>query len=513
MINSSPQKKIKYRKSFTLGNNNRNEFISKIQKINDQFQKIIQTENEEVKIKNMYYMLRDIKGNKKSQLYQDIFDSENNFDLVIKIIKKSKRSDIEKFILICFFNTLKAFMNKISLESSCDNVLSKFAELVSYYKQKGGNILFRYGDTADKYFLIIKGRVSVLVLKNKRFKLSLYKYFLHLLGLCIKKEIGLLRHTMKTNAEIYDIKMSDMVCLYKALLRLKIKKKGIFSKKSVICTSKQFGRNFGMSDNNLMRIHKKNSFINTLRNDNSNSDILFNEDLTIFEDYPSMRDIQKLKESLPISLFFLKKVDFYPIICYINKEVESYNTFKEKSKKGILTVKDYKDLSFDEHFFYEIKDKKEDKEIDIFSYFEVVQLKEGETFGDLSLTDSEDSYRTASILVQDDSIFVTLNSINYSLCMEAISKKIRKEHALFFMKQDLFSDYSYQYFYKEILNYFKLMNLNKNDIIMEQSKVCEDIFFIRKGQLELSCSISDYNLNLLLESFMKKKVKKVNLLI
>lgn len=65
-------------------------------------------------------------------------------------------------------------------------------------------ILFNYGDRGDKFYLILKGTISVLITKSEKFIIEHEDYLLYLIGLKIYNQNELLEKTLKENKNIYD---------------------------------------------------------------------------------------------------------------------------------------------------------------------------------------------------------------------------------------------------------------------------------------------------------------------
>ena len=69
-----------------------------------------------------------------------------------------------------------------------------------------------------------------------------------------------------------------------------------------------------------------------------------------------------------------------------------------------------------------LKKENEYHKVNIVGYFKVVELSEGSTFGEIALI-NEDSKRTASIYVKEDSVFGTLTAEVYRELIRDIQKK------------------------------------------------------------------------------------------
>ena len=163
------------------------------QNISNQEKEIIETiegmiKNTDNLTKNFY----DIPFNK------ELFSEE----LLQYIFSSQKRTTQDIIYLSKFLSTFPSFLNIISCHKNIeDNVelLFKVAKYIQCDSYQNNQIIFRLGDEGDKFYLISKGKVSILIKKEIRLKITPQEYINHLIFLYNSDEMELLKLTIESN--------------------------------------------------------------------------------------------------------------------------------------------------------------------------------------------------------------------------------------------------------------------------------------------------------------------------
>ena len=163
------------------------------QNISNQEKEIIETiegmiKNTDNLTKNFY----DIPFNK------ELFSEE----LLQYIFSSQKRTTQDIIYLSKFLSTFPSFLNIISCHKNIeDNVelLFKVAKYIQCDSYQNNQIIFRLGDEGDKFYLISKGKVSILIKKEIRLKITPQDYINHLIFLYNSDEMELLKLTIESN--------------------------------------------------------------------------------------------------------------------------------------------------------------------------------------------------------------------------------------------------------------------------------------------------------------------------
>ena len=131
-----------------------------------------------------------------------------------------------------------------------------------------------------------------------------------------------------------------------------------------------------------------------------------------------------------------------------------------------------------------LKKENEYHKVNIVGYFKVVELSEGSTFGEIALI-NEDSKRTASIYVKEDSVFGTLTAEVYRELIRDIQRKNKKEESSFIFSTQLFNNVNNHQILKVYWHYFIQRNVNKGDFIFKSGFERDEIYFLREGEIKL----------------------------
>lgn len=146
---------------------------------------------------------------------------KNNFsdkflqDLVKVPCKLSKSYIIE---VISSFIHNSTLINKLESsykwknEEELNNLCGLISKNLTYEKFNKGDILFRIGDTGNKFYFILNGYVTILKLKEiPKVKMSYNQYFHLCLKLLKEKEYFILEETLKKNAALVPIKTIEQL--------------------------------------------------------------------------------------------------------------------------------------------------------------------------------------------------------------------------------------------------------------------------------------------------------------
>lgn len=398
--------------------------------------------------------------------------NEDTLELIAHILNKSNRTQSELLILEVYLKSLKNFVELLSSSSvDVDSMLMNISLHLKGEKVKNGNFVFKFGEKGNKYYLILKGSVSVLIPKENKVSLSLFDYTKFLIRLYIIRENELLAKTCLANKNIYPLNEREI---------------------------KYFVKKYEMNDEEENEEKNEKSKCNVLsrmlssklsqsmfpeKNENEN-----NEQIVISEN--SL--ISKFDE------FDLKKLKDY----IFNTQME-YKTFKFKLRKGLLNIDNYISLSYPGKLLNNRIQYSDTKVVNAFSYFEVVHLQSGDSFGEIALS-SASSKRTATIMTSEDCIFGTLAREAYSLSIKGVKNKIRRGNIKFLINFKIFSMLNWNFFEKKIFNYFKKENVVQNQKIIEQGEKSDSIFFVMQGEFEICSKMNDEDLYYFAKKLRKK---------
>jgi CRP-like cAMP-binding protein len=293
-----------------------------------------------------------------------------------------------------------------------NQLLRKISICLKSEKYPLGKIVFRYGDKGSKFYIILKGSVSILIIKDNKIRLTFYEYILHLIRLYAIGEVNLMIKTVKVNKYIYDINEKNIIDFVNKY-------------------NKQLEKGLEISKNKLLNFDET--------------------------------EIKEITE-------FLNNIYFQIDMCSSSEE--------------------YINLIFP----YNIREKEHSNynqnQILIYSYFEINKCTQGNFFGEIALENSN-SKRTATVICSEDCLFGTLSKEAYNICLRDIQINERRNNIKSLLSFSIFYDLNWNKFQNYFFNYFKIIHVNKNDIIINQGDPIINFFFVRKGEFEITSQLSN----------------------
>ena len=144
------------------------------------------------------------------RIINKIFRYGHPSDICIKSLKKapSERSKDDIKIISYYLQILKNFMNifKGQIENEeLKELLNTMSSKLKHEHINKSKFIFKFGDKANKFYIIIKGKVTFCVPKKNKHYLSEQEYILYLIKLRCFKEIDLIKKNMEINKFIYDL--------------------------------------------------------------------------------------------------------------------------------------------------------------------------------------------------------------------------------------------------------------------------------------------------------------------
>ena len=387
--------------------------------------------NYDLKIQKIISYL-DKKGNNIRGILDD-----NLFEITAFILSKTQRNENELKILQSYLYSLKKFVSLLGVnkEEELNPLLRNISIHLKGEKFQSGKMVFRYGDKGTKFYLILKGSISVMILKENKIRLNYYEYIVHLIKLYAIGEVELMIKIIKANKNIYDINESEIIGF----------------------------------------VNRYNQKIEKELDPNKNYLLKFDE-----------IDIKNITETLNDIYFEIEQVynnanEYMNIIFPFNINEKEFKNFNEK-------------------------------QLIIYSYFEITKSYPGEFFGEIAL-EKKGVKRSATILCSEDCLFGTLSKDAYKNSLKEIQTNERRNNIKTLMSFQIFDNLSWGIFQNNFFNYFKIIHVYKNEIIIEKNTPIKNINFIRKGEFEISSDLSnkeidDYILHLKYGNHYKEK--KIN---
>ena len=446
--------------------------------------------------------------------------AENNYEIIQFILNKKKRTNEELIIIKTLLSTMKSLSLMINITEP-EKILFSLSTYLKLESKPKDSILFRFGDKGTKFYILLSGRVSILILKETRVEMSFMRYFLHLFLLKMMKERELVKKTIMANNKIknrLDEKTFDII--FDKILKFVRKHFGKnLKKKENEIEEDSLDDSEGMSENETKKnfdspVKKRKIQVNYMNNDNSNNYKFEVKDRIRVEEIKPIKSKfrKRLSIGLPTTsrisileaakLKTLTKNDFEEIDCPIFtkeeelKELVSYylylKTILVNVRKDKISLKDYINNTYINSIFrkdFNEEDDVEEEQYVIYIYHEIVQKNKGDTFGELALQ-HEDSKRTATILATSDIILGYLTKNDYETCINEIQLKRRKNEANFIMSFSIFDKMNWVNFEKKYFNFFKREFYSQGQVVLRQGEKINKLIFIMDGQFEITSSLS-----------------------
>lgn len=141
-----------------------------------------------------------------------LFNDNKTLEIIGHILNKSQRNENELKIVYSYLETLKRFISLIGVNQQNLKLLLKNISIhLKCEKYQMGKLLFRFGEKGQKFYIILKGSVHIMLLKENKIRLTFYEYILHLIRLYAIGEIGLMQKIIKSNRYSYEISEKEII--------------------------------------------------------------------------------------------------------------------------------------------------------------------------------------------------------------------------------------------------------------------------------------------------------------
>ena len=391
----------------------------------------------------------------------------------LDLFKNPKRDFNENQIVIEFLMQLNPFAQGIK-EVKRENYRDIFSSLSFTLKYKyfeKDKIIYRFNNEIDNFYLVLKGRVDILVPNEEYLYLTENEYFIYLLKLRKYNEKELLIKTLNRNNGQYPMNEKTFdIWIKRAYLTIQHNNMKMNSKEEL------YGkRNSFMKKESIKRLNSKKS----------NSPIQTNK--KIYQSKLSLKNNLKniipfeSKEEIELVLEIQKEV--IDAFQFINNEKEIKKISSEKYINRIKPIIKENKNELSEKFLVERK------LVLIYNYFLAESLGQGEKFGE-ELTEKNiynENKRVETIITSKDTDLAYFDIIQYNDILRDISEKARKDKMNFILGLSLFRNNDSFSNLKNFTNYFKQKIFKYKDILYTENNSYENkhfIYFIQSGEFE-----------------------------
>lgn len=447
-------------------------------------------------------------------------DYENKIsvlDLICYILRKNTKKVIENEILKIYFiknEKLVALFKPLNI--SLNDMFSKLVGHIKYEKKLKDNILFKEGDKGDKFYIILKGEVGILIQQEKIVSCSYMEFIKCLMILYLYQEKSLVNKMIMNNRDLLKFDERSFATYMDAF-------KYYNFYKEYTCMRKQYKdiNEFTRAEKEIdTYIYKKNDCslhecFGNLKIPNSNIDKMYKFYLRMIAEIKNnfsneaydVEIISKLKTGLINNITMnitelgsITKSREYDINRLKSFEfLEKINNTNEISNHLIYScsVSNYrKRLNFegviemvreDAKNYFPIYD-----DMDNFKYYnynEINHLKDGSIFGELALINPSKK-RTATIIIKEDCHLGILNKEIYDLSIKSAQHKLRIRSLIYFLQGPIFNGVSNNFFVNNYFFRFRKKVFNCGEVLFHKGEPRTKIFFIIRGELQLRSKMS-----------------------
>ena len=451
-------------------------------------------------------------GNENFRLKYANLSREQFYKKGLEIFKNPNRNFNENQVVIDFLMNLNPFAHGIK-EVKKENVRDIFSSLSFTLKHKfieKNKIIYKYNDDIDNFYLILKGKVTILVPNEEYVKLNQIEYFLYLLNLRKYNEKALLIKTLNKNNDMYPMNEKSFdIWIKRAYLTINkynIKMNNKYKIESKFGSIKR--KSLYNNKNNIPQYLKNTSPIKNVNTFQPRKSFLSNnlKNILPFETKEEIDFVLTIQNQIIETFKFIDK----------NKIIKNYfQNFERENEK--ISCEDYikriKPIKIEnDKSLFSI----EKKDILISNYFIAEILNEGEKFGE-GLSDINyfnNSKRIETVITSKDTDLGYFNMIYFDDNLKEISEKTRKDKMNFLLSLTLFKNNDQYNNLRNYTNYFKRKICKYKEILYSENESYEKkhlIYFIQNGEFETKANKSLYEIDQILKcSSYKNKLSYIN---
>ena len=430
-------------------------------------------------------------------------------NVICFILKKINKKIIENEILKTYFLTFDKLVNLfLPLNVNINDIMTRLVGMIKYEKKGKNKILFKEGDKGDKFYIILKGEVGILIPQEKIIKCCPSEYLKYLINLFLYQEKSLLSKLLIVNREKLKF---DERCFYSLMAGLKfyhffiyysgtkkiykspidflhteykinnyIKKKEDFSPEEAFHTLNLTNISEYIYDYYYQLLNNIQSTFLTALNENYNE-----HKITSYSSITNLSEFGEYVKEYENDKKKFKEHEFLDKLYRINELNAKYTTFckTEEYINRINCEKQMKEIrnNIKNNF---IKINENEIDFKYYNYFEVNQLKDKNIFGELALINPNQK-RTATIIIKENCHFGILEKESYEISIKLAQEKLRMRNLLYFTNGFIFKGLTNNYFLNNYFFRFKKKSYNSGEYLFRAGEKREKIYFIVSGELQL----------------------------
>ena len=425
----------------------------------------------------------------------------------------NKRNQEMIYNIKSYLKTLPSFMNIISKEQNVnisDNLIEQISIHLRHEFIPKNNLVCRYGERGEKFYIILKGKVTFFVPKMIKCYLNLEEYINYLIQLRNNDEFEIINNLLVQNRSYYPIEDDNideyLINEYEEYQRYMRKTS---RKKNKSKTGKHiFNSNFNLKSTNTER----KSIINNINN-NKNNDYDLNTKLKLnrveerfdkkritLGKIPSLNKLRnnynKNNESKKnfFSYQTYKKIGLLLDKIHQHKNNNNLNLTNENIIENIIGENSPKTYLKSNNVINRDLDSKGRKLINVYNYEEMNTFENGQTFGFIALV-SKTNKRASTAIVTEDCDLGVLTKDEYLQFFELLSMKEKKNLYELLRFYNLIISISEHKFIKKYYHMFEFKKYYKNHFILDTHKHINELLIFSQGLFIIFINVNIPELN------------------
>lgn len=328
-------------------------------------------------------------------------------------------------------------------EHSLDRILYFCSMYVQHKFLDWSQILFRFGDPGDKFFIILKGRVTIYKPIKEQVKMTAVEYYDYLKKLRDMKENALVKMSLNINNHIFPVDFKHIDELEDISFKVRYRKTLIF-RPSVVAIQKIFEES---------------------KRDPGEYDVDFNE----------LSEVENNRESF--NNHIQRQLSILSSDQNLSKKMDKYRYVENDLEKKLVTV---------------------------FHLENFLELHAGKYFGDYALEGRQT--RSATIVAGEESHFGVLDISVYREYIQIEKHRLVMKEVSFFLDNFFFSSIKKKMFEKKYFQMFIVEDYYRGASLFKENEEAKFLYLLKDGEVELTINRNILELHKIVKTLLDLKL-------
>ena len=147
----------------------------------------------------------------KTTLKELNINLETFLEIVKYCLSKPKRNDNDNDLIYCYLFFMKEFVNILKKQNNIHftELIKDVSLYLEYINHKQNSVICKYGDKGKKAYILLNGKVDILIKNRKNYNITEKDFHLYLATLIKYNEFSLLVNVIKENYSFYPFEILD----------------------------------------------------------------------------------------------------------------------------------------------------------------------------------------------------------------------------------------------------------------------------------------------------------------